>query len=305
MNSTSKPFLTTTISYCTNDYRFLRKCVEEARIFSEQILIVVCDHFFDGEKENRALLEKCYQEFPDCTFIEFEFLKDELYSPYLLRSSKDPDWKSCWHSTPRYISFFYLDARCEQVLFLDVDEIFEGERFLNWLKNGCYQDHTAMRLQAYYYFREARFRATQRHNLSLWSLRKVLEPHMLMSSDDRWGIFGAIPGKKKEFVLGEGDLPMVHHYSGVKTKEEWIKKSASWGHSWEKNWLELIEENYRSDFAGKDFTHGHNYEIVDPYFDPFQVKVEALSATEKNVSNVIRVNKNTIQRKELSYSFGI
>ena len=82
----------TIISYCTNDYRFIHRCILEASKFSEQVIVVVCDHFFDGSMENRFLLEKTYEAHPNCQFIEFSYLPDRLYSRYHKLSSDDDDW---------------------------------------------------------------------------------------------------------------------------------------------------------------------------------------------------------------------
>ena len=57
--------IATVINYCTTDYRFLKFCIDEAKKFSHQIVIPVCSHFFNGESENRALLNLSYQEHLD------------------------------------------------------------------------------------------------------------------------------------------------------------------------------------------------------------------------------------------------
>ena len=54
--------VTTIINYCTNDYRFIGHCIHEAKQFSEQIIVPVCDHFLDGTPENRELLDRTYEE---------------------------------------------------------------------------------------------------------------------------------------------------------------------------------------------------------------------------------------------------
>jgi len=56
------------------------RCIAEARTFAKQIVIPVCDHFFDGTPENRALLEQTYSEHPDCIFIEFAYSAKKLYT---------------------------------------------------------------------------------------------------------------------------------------------------------------------------------------------------------------------------------
>ena len=53
------------INFCTHDAWFLERCIEELSYACDQILIPVCDHFFDGTPENYPLLESLYAKFPE------------------------------------------------------------------------------------------------------------------------------------------------------------------------------------------------------------------------------------------------
>src|SRR5579872_5971296 len=143
--------IATVINYCTNDYRFLSRAIAEVSTFSSQIIIPVCDHFFDGTPENRPLLETSYAEHPNALFLEFAYDEKELYSPYVRRSPEDEDWRILWHSTARYLSFLYLENSIEYLLFLDADEIVEGKKFANWLRNEDYRKWNALWFYAYQY----------------------------------------------------------------------------------------------------------------------------------------------------------
>ena len=61
--------------------------------------------------------------------------------------------------------------------------------------------------------------------------------------------------------------PLIHHYSWVRTKEEMLKKVLNWGHKNDKNWSDLIEEEFSRPFNGTDFVHGYNYNIVENKFN--------------------------------------
>src|SRR3989338_36492 len=100
--------LATILHYCTNDCRFLAKCLEEVRKFSDQIVIPVCDHFFNGQPENRALLNHTYAAHPDCLFIEFAFTPDRHYSPYSTYAPSDYGWIRLWNQISRYIGFLHV-----------------------------------------------------------------------------------------------------------------------------------------------------------------------------------------------------
>ncbi len=296
--------IATAISYCTNDYRFLKKCVEEAKKFSRQIVIVTGDRLFSGESEDHALLRQTYEEFPECTFVEFAHTKDRLYSRYINRSPQDNDWFDFWHSTTRYIPFFFIDPACDYLLFLDSDEIIDAERFLPWLDTGEYKNYDAMRFLQYYYFREARFRSKLFQIGGLFAKKSSLQPSLLMSTDDRCGIFHAMPGKKWESASFQGK-PMIHHYSWVKTKEECLIKIRNWGHAWEKDWKTLVEEEFSREFQGKDF-EGRSYtECKKVYFDPFKVNVVRKETKRTEFPHVKKVTPQEIDRKEIEFSFGI
>jgi hypothetical protein len=48
-----------------------------------------------------------------------------------------------------------------------------------------------------------------------------------------------------------------------------LKKTSSWGHKDDKNWKELIEEEFSRPFNGTDFEWGYEYDIVE---QPFEFK---------------------------------
>lgn len=275
----------TIISYCTNDFRFIGKCIEEASKFSKSIVIPVCDHFFDGTPENRQLLEHTYTSYPHCQFIEFSYLPDRLYSPYHKLDPEDKDWAIYWAATTRYIGLQYIDA--EYVLFLDSDEIVEGDKFASWLDQR--EKYDAFRLAAYLYAIRPTLRATKVVNLPLFVKKSTLAPLTLLNPLERIGAYLNHPGPKREGVLFEGK-PMVHHYSWVRTREECIQKTKTWGHRNDEDWTKVIEEA----FSGKTkdlFRSSLDFEEIEkPYFDPFPTK------------NVIKIDDRDLFRKEIEHA---
>ncbi len=296
--------ISSVISYCTNDYRYLAKCIEEVKKFSSQVVVVTCDHFFSGEPEDEKLLLQTYAEFPEIEFIEFAHIKDHLYSKYINRSPDDRDWFDFWHSTTRYIPFFFVKNSCDYILFLDSDEIVEGDLFLEWLNTEEYRTYDALRWLQYYYFREPVFVASDFQIGGLMAKKGSLTPSILLNTDDRCGIFHSVEGEKREGVSYKG-RPMIHHYSWVKTKEECLLKARNWGHAWEKDWKSLIEEEFSRDFLGKDF-EGRKYEkIPEAYFNPLEVKIDRSEQQQKLFPNVRKVDEKEIQKRHLSFEFQI
>ena len=293
------------ISFCTNDLRFLKACVEGIKNYSSQILISVSDHFFNGELENLALLEKIYREFPECTFIEFAFDPNELYGACAL-SRENPDWVHHWHNSARFIPYYFVREEIDALFFLDSDEVIQSNSFEAWLKKGI--DCSAMRFSSYYYFREARFRAKSWPDFPLLVRKKELHPDWLLDPDERIGLFFKMPGEKKSSVLGLDRKPMVHHYSWVRTREEMLRKVACWGHHWERDWKSLIEEEFSRPFNGCDFVRKYSYEEIVPDFNPLLEQLphsdEIRSLEEhreviKCLPNVIRVDPKEIFRRDI------
>ena len=287
----------TVISYCTNDFRFIGKCIEEARKFSRQIVVSVCDHFFDGRPENRDLLEWTYSQHPDCLFVEFRYLPDRLYSRYHSMGPGDKDWAIYWAATTRYVGFHYLKPEIEKVLFLDSDEILEGDEFAAWIKTRESSAHDAVRLAAYLYAVKPNLRAKKAVNLPLYVKKKTLAPLTLLNGLERIGAYFAHPGPKREEIVSRRGIPMVHHYSWVRTKEECYRKAAAWGHRHDADWPSLIEEA----FAGKkerilDIPLEFE-EIPSPFFDPFRVEVPQSRPLAKG--NCLKIDDRDLFRKEL------
>ena len=162
--------IATIINYCTTDYRFLHYCIEEAKKFSQQIIIPVCSHFFNGEPENRALLQLSYLEHPDVQFVEFSYA-EQPYGMYSPLTPFDEEWAHYWHSTARYVGFHFVHE-CDYVLFLDVDEIVEADRFIKWLQEFNVSDFNALRFSSYFYFREPSNRAIDQFPLNALLVKK-------------------------------------------------------------------------------------------------------------------------------------
>jgi hypothetical protein len=287
----------TVISYCSNDYRFIHKCIEEAKRFSSQILIPVCDHFFDGTPENRDLLEWTYAQHPGCRFIEFSYLPDRLYSRYHSMGPNDLDWAMYWTATARYIGYFYLDPAIEWILFLDSDEVIEGDRFLQWLDRKDYLQFDAQRFASYLYAVRSDLRAKKAVNLPLFAKKKALPPNLLLNPLDRLGAFLAHPGTKRHKIAHPDGNPFMHHYSWVRTKEECYRKASTWAHRNDQDWHALIEESFKKN-PKQYFDLPFEFEtIAQPFFDPLAVEIPSSSPLEKG--SPLKIDDKDLFRKEI------
>jgi hypothetical protein len=287
------------IHYCTNEYRFIRKLIEEVQKFSQLILIPVCDHFFNGEKENRALLDRTYQEFPDCQFIEFAYYPDRLYDRSLTGYTiQSREWGKLWHATSRYIAAQFIPREMEYILFIDSDEIIEGDRFLKWLDQGLYQSFEALRLAGYIYSTQARFRADKLVNTALMVRQETLDISKMIHPNERQRIFNISPNPKTALFDGDG-TPFVHHYSWVRTKEECSRKIQTWGHRLDQDWNPVIRNLFENPEEICN-TFDFSLEEVEPYFDPLCVPIPQDKPSVTSFANVRKINESMIFRREIS-----
>lgn len=282
------------INFCSNEYPFLENCIAEAKKVSSQVIVSVCDHFFDGTPEDQSLLNGIYAEHPDIQFIQFAYAKENIYAFHA---------RNYWHNLGRLLGFYFVDQTVDRVLFLDADEIVESQQMLAWLNAFPYQKYGALRLSCYWYFREAAHRAREWEDTPLLVDRKTWDGQLLMDPQERAGGYHAFAGEKMRQVVGMDGCPMLHHYSWVRTKEQMLRKVTSWGHHQDRNWEKLVHEEFSTRFKGKDFVHGYAFDTVEPY-----AEIDLTSSpirTDKKPNNVRFLNTHEIHKIDLSLRFGI
>jgi hypothetical protein len=248
-----RPKISTIINYCTNDYQFVGHCIREALFFSDEVLVPYTDHFYNGTSENRALLEKTIAENPGAKFIFF---------PYDAGLDVLPQH---WVTTARVVGWKNSSPSTDFILFLDADEVVEGSRFRDWLDVFPLSGMNVVKLANYYYFREPKYQAETFEDSVVLARKKYLTEPMIMDFLDRDKAFRDIPEPKARMVMGLDRSPMIHHYSWVRSREEMVRKVSTWGHSHERNWVELVNREFDHGFTGKDFVHGYTYKEVKPY----------------------------------------
>lgn len=291
--------LASILHFCTNDARFLQKGIEELRKFSDYVVITVCDHFFNGEPENRALLDAIYGQFPDCLFLEYAFDSQQLYSPFHSHyNRKDREWGFLWHATSRWIGAIFSPQKTDALLFIDADEIFDGDRMNKWFRENQTRSYSGIRFRCYYYAK-AHLRAREIFESALLVRRDQLDFHSMFHIDDRAALFRQLQEPKKRDVVDDKGEPFIHHYSWVRSKEECYCKSKSWGHRFDKNWAEPIERLFSDQTDPCPMDLPLDYYQVTPTFDPMQVKPFSITAPTLDRSNVLKIDRDLAFRTSL------
>lgn len=251
----------TVINFCSNEYRFLSHCIAEAKKFCQTIHIALADHFFDGKKEDIAHLRYIAAEFPEAKFFLYPFFPGSFFG----KKQNASTTTHMWHNAARMVSFHFLPKETNYVLFLDADEIVEGNRFAKWLNDFPYQKYEAIKLSCYWYFREPAFQSKHYETSPLFMKKTAISRKLIMQKDERTGMYTQCQGKKMEGILGMDEKPLIHHYSWVRTKEEMLRKVRSWGHKSDRDWEKLVEKEFGGPFQGKDFVHGYEFLEVAPF----------------------------------------
>lgn len=278
--------ITTVISFSSSDAKFFEACLDGVRPFSQQIIGVTCDHFFDQVEEDLGSLRGVYAAHPEVQFVQYPFSKESFYGNH------SPKF---WHNVSRMVGAHF--AKGDYILFLDVDEVVEGAEFAKWLERFPLSEYEALHLACYWYFREAKYRAKMIEDTPLLIRRSSIDYEGLMQPQERLGMFYGTRGRRERCI--EGKNPLIHHYSWVRTKEEMLRKVMSWGHSRERNWEALVEEEFSRPFNGTDFVHGYEFEEVKP-----TLSLRGYERREKISENVQILTIRDVHKIDLQLKFG-
>jgi len=240
--------IATIINYCTNDHRFINTCISQARLFSEQVIVPISSHFYNGQLENQELLEKTYSN------------KNVDFINYTWNSSKPSRY---WHNYSRMIGYQNIKSDIDWVLYLDADEIVEYDEFSKFISSGHINTHDSFDLLCYWYFRDATYRATSFESAGTLVRRELgnINPD---SNSERGQL---LRGRYWQHA-SINNVPIIHHYSWVRTKEEMLSKVKSWGHNQDNiDWVSLVEHEFSHPFNRTDFVHHYGYDIVENKFN--------------------------------------
>lgn len=235
----------TIIPFCSYDNYYINHTIEGVRSISNDIIVTYFDHTFDNKPEDLDIIEKVKSYNKDCKFIKLDY-----------DFSNSARWH---HNYTRWIGCQL--AKADYLLFLDSDEVFESNKIKEWM-DSISNPKDVTTFANYWYFRSPKYRADAIEDSPVM-INKKLANHDNIFHDLERAIFKYISKSIEIAVVGLDGKPMCHHYSWALNKEEMLRKVSSWGHRGEKNWNQLIEEEFSRDFNGTDFIHGYNYEICE------------------------------------------
>ncbi len=240
----------TIINYCSIDKEFINRNILECLKFSDQVIVPVCDHLFDGTPENYDIIQESVQLFvdePRVQFIEYGWDKDKNAKFH--------------HNMSRWVGLQFVKSN--YVLLLDADEVIDGDTMHQYLQTEQYKNHHVTSFRCHWYFREPIYRATTTEKAGVLYKTELCTESMIFHQQERWAFRDYVGYLDIQEDVSYNNKVMCNHYSWVRTKEEMLKKVSAWAHSTEKNWIELVENEFNRPFNGTDFIHGYAFEVVE------------------------------------------
>lgn len=239
------------VSYCSLDKRFIKPLLNQLLIFSDDIVVVCFDKLLNGTHEELGDLD-------DVRKLSPEKIKT-LCLPFV-QGNKSRHY----HNLARWEGVKY--TKHDRILFLDADEIPEGEVFKSILDSNALEKFDAVDFACHWYFRSATNQAKQKEQCGLLIKRDLIKEEHMFTEHERWS-YRHVRGIKYAPMVSTPQGPILHHYSWTRTKEEMLTKVSAWGHMNDKDWKSLIEKEFTHDFNGSDFVHGYSYNIVPDHFN--------------------------------------
>jgi hypothetical protein len=248
--------ITISYNYSSNDFEFLEEALNQASKVTDDIQISYVNKFFDGKEEDLDLIRKSESISKEiASFNKIEFDADITK----INNDKKMTFKY-WHNLTRFNNF--SKAKYDYILFLDGDEIIDGDSFKKFLSNINIKDYNSYIFNVYWYFRTKKLQATTWEEGPVMVDKNILNYNDFMSVHERWNL---LKGSSARDVKSLDNKPLIHHYSWAKgsteeeCKQKLLKKVESWGHSGEADWKGIIEEEFSRPFNGKDFVHNYSF----------------------------------------------
>lgn len=238
------------VNYSSLDKKFISSLLSQCLKFTDDIIIVSYDRLFSNTEESMDYItELCSYHSDKVKLIKLKFTNDN-HPRYFHNLSR---WEGMKNTKNDY------------VLFLDADEIPEGNLFNHIFSNDLLANYDGVDFKCHWYFRSVKNQAIQKENAGLLLNKNVITKESMFTDMER-RYFQHIMGNKYLSNTVYDNTILIHHYSWVRQKEEMLLK-VNWGHKFDRDWISLINEEFSRPFNGTDFVHGYSYNTVDNIFD--------------------------------------
>jgi len=239
--------ISVSFNFCSNDSEFIDEAIKQAAIFSDDIHVSYIDKFFNGEEEDLALIKEHERKNEKLAIFhklpwESE-LKTQMNSDYHF-------FKFC-HNICRYTNI--NASKYPYVIFMDSDLVPEGQKVLEWLRENDLEKFKSYYFMIYSYHRSKTIPTRWDESTVIMSDKRYITGDQIMSI---YEIQAFLNSPCRRMVLGLDGKPMFHHYGWARgnndeeCKKRLLRKISSWGHSFDKNWTKIIEDEFSHPYNG-------------------------------------------------------
>jgi tetratricopeptide (TPR) repeat protein len=276
------------INYCSLEREFLSSCINECLKFSDDIVVSYGSHFYDGTIEDHEHIKDEILNNHNIKFIKYVV---DASIDLFKQKGVETRPHAYWHNLARWTGVNAIKSN-EWILFLDVDEIPDGERLKTWSEQVTLEKDVNYSLANYWYFKSPNYQATEWEETTKIIYSKNITEDSVFGDFERDHLQNTAGKKTEHFVLGLNGLPLIHHFSWVRKKEVLLRKIKSWGHKDQIadpiNYVESIFKNKNIN----DSVHKYKYKYVN---NQFGIKINTVDISYPLISKEYEVNR--IHRK--------
>lgn len=264
-----RPTVAAVINYCHLERAFLPHVLRECRHFADRIVVVGGDKYTDGQAQP-PIDDAVMREFDgDVTFIRYEVdIEAARHDRPGLRNRN-----AYWCNTSRWLGC-EATGDTDYVLFLDADEVPEGERFAAFVRTmpagAAAADAPHLKLANWWYFRYPWLRSLAvEDSIVLVPRAWLTRDRVLCSDDERDSLVD--PPRVRRRVVDDSRQPMFHHYSWVRTPADLYRKVRVWSHKDDLDWSAGLDRELaipiddRTGARYRDTMFGKTYVVVHPW----------------------------------------
>lgn len=255
------------INYCSLERMFIDALLQQCTQITPHVAVSYGDRLYNGVPEDTTYVTTFLKrKYPFVKFVPYEVnIAQDMYK--LPGVVKRPT--AYWCNLARWQGMQAL-PNVDWFFFLDADEIPDSERLLAWLKENTLDPAYSYKFANYWYFKDVIHQSTTYEDSILCVHRKHLSKEAVFHDQERDGILEVSAIPQKRMVLGVDQLPMFHHFSWVRSKENLAKKLATWAHRddlFKNAPIEgIVHAIYRNDEVN-DIIHNYTYQRVANRFD--------------------------------------
>jgi hypothetical protein len=251
------------INYCSNESVFLDACIIECAKFSKEIIVSYGSHLYNGMTEDHDHIQHKKNQYPFVKFVKYDV---DVNIDLKVQRGVVGRPHAYWHNLARWAGVQSI-SKDTFVLLLDVDEIPDGEKFKFWASTHSLDEFSAYKIANYWYFKKPVNQALTWEDTAVLVHGKHLSESNIFGDRERDAVVYQSKCRVLRYVLGNDFLPLVHHFSWVRTPDQMLFKLKNWGHQTDfQNHEIMVREVFKNDEVN-DIVHNYEYIKTPNLFD--------------------------------------